>query len=109
MGSVKPLEIDLMTGQSGPKISLVYGNSTMVRSTIDLTTNENIQRADVPIHVTMLDGNIINLGIDPTKTDDHFYELPVFGTVQSIVDENGKELVKILLILADISSIMIID
>lgn len=91
---VNPLKLDLMNTQPGEKILLVGGNSTMFRGIADLTTNESVQWSNVPIHVTLLNGNIFNLAIDPTKTDNHFYGLPVFGTVQSITDENGKELIK---------------
>lgn len=89
---VDPLKIDLMTEQPSTKISLVNDNTTMFRGTADLTTNEHVKWKDVPIHVTLLNGNILNLNIEPTKTEDHFKGLPVFGTVQSIIDENGKEL-----------------
>ena len=94
MGSVEPLEVDLMTEQPSTKIALVNGNSTMFRGTADLTTNENVQWNDVPVHVTLQNGNIITVNIDPTKTEDHFKGLPVFGTVQSIVDISGREVVK---------------
>lgn len=88
-----PLKLDLMTEQPSSKISLVNGNSTMFRGTADLTTNGNIQWTDVPIHVTLQNGNIININVDPVKTEDHFKGLPVFGTVQYIINENGKVLV----------------
>jgi hypothetical protein len=87
-------QTDMMTSQPTSKVTLVNGNNTMFGGTADIITNENIKWKDVPIHVTLFNGNVINLSIGPTKTDDHFYGLPVFGTVQSIVDENGKELVK---------------
>ena len=32
--------------------------------------------------------------VDPSKTEDHFKGLPVFGTVESIIDQNGRELLK---------------
>ena len=41
-----------------------------------------------------MNGRIVNFNIEGTKTDDHFKGLPVFGTVESIIDQNGKELVK---------------
>ncbi|MDN5867793.1 MAG: hypothetical protein L0H55_10400 [Candidatus Nitrosocosmicus sp.] len=94
IGSVEPLELNFMTGEPSSKIALVNSNSTMFRGTADLTTNEDIGWTGVPIHVTLQNGNILNINIDPSKTEDHFKGLPVFGTVQSIVDENGKELVK---------------
>ncbi|MDN5847843.1 MAG: hypothetical protein L0H53_16385 [Candidatus Nitrosocosmicus sp.] len=84
---------DLMAQHPITKISL-QNNYTMFNGIADITTNENIQWNDVLTHVTLLNGNVFNLSIDPLKTDDHFYGLPVFGTVQSIVDEYGKELVK---------------
>jgi hypothetical protein len=82
-----------MTEQPVQKLEL-QDNTTMFRGTADFTTNENVQWENVPIHITMMNGNIINLNLDPEKTEDHFYGLPVFGTIQSIVDENGKELVR---------------
>jgi hypothetical protein len=88
----QPQQVDLMTDEPASKIALVNGNTTMFRGTADLTTNENIEWQGVPIHVTLFNGNILNLGMDASKTEDHFKGLPVFGTVQSIVDENGREL-----------------
>ncbi|WP_148686288.1 hypothetical protein [Candidatus Nitrosocosmicus hydrocola] len=94
MGTVQAQELDLMTGEPGSKIALINGNATMFRGTVDLTTNGNVKWESVPTHVTIFNGNVINLGLDPSKTEDHFYGLPVFGTVESIVDENGKELLQ---------------
>jgi hypothetical protein len=93
-GTVQTQQVDLMTCEPGSKIALVNGNTTMFRGTADLTTNGDVKWESVPTHVTIFNGNVMNLGLDPSKTEDHFYGLPVFGTVQSIVDENGKELVK---------------
>nr|MBA3978649.1 hypothetical protein [Nitrosopumilus sp.] len=42
----------------------------------------------------LVNGNIITINIVPSKTEDHFKGFPVFGTVQSIIDENGRELTK---------------
>ncbi len=94
MGTIEPLELNFMTGEPSSKIALVNSNSTMFRGTADLTTNEDIKWTNVPVYVTLQNGNILNINIDPSKTEDHFKGLPVFGTVQSIVDENGKEIVK---------------
>lgn len=92
IGSQQPLELDLMAGKPSSKITLVNGNTTMFRGTADLTANENIEWQSVPIHVTLFNGNVLNIGLDASKTEDHFKGLPVFGTVQSIIDKNGKEL-----------------
>jgi hypothetical protein len=92
MGAQQPQQVDLMVDEPSSKIALINGNSTMFRGTADLTTNENVEWTDVPVHVALFNGNILNIGLDPAKTEDHFKGLPVFGTVQTIVDENGKEL-----------------
>ena len=76
------------------QIALTNGNYTDFKGIADITTNGKVKWKDVPIVVHLLNGNIINFNIEPTKTDDHFKGLPVFGTVESIIDQNGKELLK---------------
>ncbi|MGD9534533.1 MAG: hypothetical protein AB7V56_12290 [Candidatus Nitrosocosmicus sp.] len=93
MGAVQPLQVDIMSEQPSTKITL-NGNATMFRGTADLTTNGQVKWKDVPIHVTILNGNVLNLNLDPGKTEDHFKGLPIFGTVQSIIDNTGKDLLK---------------
>jgi len=92
VGAEQPQQLDLMIDEPSSKIALINGNSTMFRGTANLTTNENVEWQSVPVHVTLFNGNVLNIGLDPAKTEDHFKGLPVFGTVQTIVDENGKEL-----------------
>jgi hypothetical protein len=75
-------------------IALTNGNYTDFKGIADITTNGEIKWKDVPITVHLANGNIINFNIDPSKTEDHFKGLPVFGTVESIIDQNGKELLK---------------
>jgi ABC-type uncharacterized transport system substrate-binding protein len=77
-----------------PLIVLNNSNSTDIKGIADITTNGKIKWKDVPIVIHVLNGNTINFNIEPTKTEDHFKGLPVFGTVESIVDQNGKELLK---------------
>jgi hypothetical protein len=74
---------------------VLEGNSTGVRGIADITTNGNVKWKDVPLTFTILNGNILNLVIDPVKTDNHFKGLPIYGTVNSIVRETGKELLVI--------------
>lgn len=58
----------------------------------DTSTNGEIKWNDVPITVHLLNGNIINIMVNPVKTDYHFKALPVYGTITSITDQNGNEL-----------------
>lgn len=87
-----------VTGAVSPdrsqQIALTNGNYTDFKGIGDITTNGEIKWKDVPITVHLANGNIINFNIDPSKTEDHFKGLPVFGTVESIIDQNGRELLK---------------
>lgn len=76
------------------QIALTNDNTTTFKGIADITTNGKVKWKDVPIVVHLLNGNVINFNIDPTKTDDHFKGLPVFGTVESIIGQDGKELLK---------------
>lgn len=75
-------------------IALISANHTDFKGIADITTNGKIKWKNVPIVVHLLNGNVVNFNIEPTSTDDHFKGLPVFGTVESIIDQNGKELLK---------------
>jgi hypothetical protein len=81
-------------GDRSQLIALTNGNYTDFKGTADITTNGEIKWKDVPITVHLANGNIINFNIDSSKTEDHFKGLPVFGTVESIIDQNGRELLK---------------
>jgi hypothetical protein len=87
-----------VTGAASPdrsqQIALTNGNYTDFKGIGDITTNGEIKWKDVPTTVHLANGNIINFNIDPSKTEDHFKGLPVFGTVESIIDQNGRELLK---------------
>lgn len=87
-----------VSGAVSPSISeliaLTNGNYTDFKGIADITTNGEIKWKDVPITVHLANGNIINFNIDPSKTEDHFKGLPVFGTVESIIDQDGRELLK---------------
>jgi hypothetical protein len=83
-----------MSSNRSERIALINGNYTDFKGIADITTNGEIKWKDVPITVHLANGNIINFNIDPSKTEDHFKGLPVFGTVESIIDQNGRELLK---------------
>jgi hypothetical protein len=85
-GAVSPSRSEL--------IALTNGNYTDFKGIADITTNGEIKWKDVPITVHLANGNIINFNIDPSKTEDHFKGLPVFSTVESIIDQDGRELLK---------------
>jgi hypothetical protein len=76
------------------QIALTNGNHTDLKGVADITTNGIVKWKDVPIVVHLMNGTVINFNIEASKTDDHFKGLPVFGTVESIIGQDGKELLK---------------
>jgi hypothetical protein len=76
------------------QIALTGGNHTDFKGIADITTNGKVKWKEVPIVVHLMNGNVINFNIEASKTDDHFKGLPVFGTVESIIGQDGKELLK---------------
>ncbi len=84
-GEVLPITNKTITLTNG-------GNFTNFMGTSDISTNGEIKWKDVPITVYLLNGNIINIMVDPIKTDYHFKALPIYGTITSIIDKSGKEL-----------------
>ena len=84
-GEVLPITNKTITLTNG-------GNFTNFMGTSDISTNGEIKWKDVPITVHLLNGNIINIMVNPIKTDYHFKALPIYGTITSITDKSGKEL-----------------
>jgi hypothetical protein len=76
------------------QIALVNGNYPDFKRVANIITNGKVKWKYVPIVVHLFNGNVINFNVDPPKSDDNFNGLPVFGTVQSIIDQSGKELLK---------------
>ncbi len=87
-----PSIFSLMFPHPNQKIEL-SGNNTMFTGNADIKTNGNIKWKDVPVHIAILNGNIFNMNLDPSKTDNHFKAFPILGIVQSITDENGRDLI----------------
>jgi hypothetical protein len=47
---------------------------------------------DVSISGNLNNGNLLILNVDPVKTEHHFKGLPIYGTITSLTDQNGKKL-----------------
>lgn len=68
------------TGMSMPN------NTTMLyNGTVTITMREGPIH-DVPISATVMEGNVISLWLDPTMTDNHFGDTPIYGTVTKAVE-----------------------
>ncbi len=91
--SLKNATGEVIPGRS-KLIELTNGNYTDFKGIANITTNGKVKWQDVPVIIHLVNGNIVNFNVDASKTEDHFKGLPVFGTVQSIIDQNGRELLK---------------
>ncbi len=57
----------------------------------DITTNGVTEWQDVAITITITNGNVISIIPNPGEID-HFYALPIYGVVRSLVDGSGQSL-----------------
>lgn len=57
----------------------------------DITTNGVTEWQDVAITITITNGNVISIIPNPGEID-HFYALPIYGIVRSLVDGSGQSL-----------------
>ena len=40
---------------------------------------------DVPVSIKRIDNNVLSIWADPTKTNNHFGNTPIFGTIEKLV------------------------
>jgi hypothetical protein len=64
-------------------IQLSKSNSTIFKANADINFNDKTAFNDVPIVLSLLNGKLINLSIDPVKTEGLF-TTPLFGIVTSL-------------------------
>jgi hypothetical protein len=64
-------------------IQLSKSNSTIFKANADINFNDKTAFNDVPIVLSLLNGKLINLSIDPVKTAGLF-TVPLFGVVTSL-------------------------
>lgn len=57
----------------------------------DITTNGVTEWQDVAVTITITNGNVISIIPNPGEID-HFYALPIYGIVRSLVDDSGQSL-----------------
>jgi plastocyanin len=74
----------MYTYPSGFSKIFLNNNSTSFQGAADITWNGRVIWSDVPVFVSLINGKLLNLSIDSTKTNDHFTGIPIFGIVTSL-------------------------
>ena len=64
-----------------------HGNATIIKGTASITLKDGPVN-NVPITLTIINGNILTISMDPSKTNNHFGNTPIFGLVNNI----GKDM-----------------
>ncbi|HEY6535422.1 MAG TPA: hypothetical protein VIY08_06440 [Candidatus Nitrosocosmicus sp.] len=64
-------------------IQLSNNNSTMFKANVEINFNGKTVFKDVPMVLSLLNGKLINLSIDPIKTEGLF-TVPLFGIITSL-------------------------
>jgi hypothetical protein len=63
----------------------VPNNKTVVYNGTITITMKNGPVNGVPVSVRAMDSNVISIWLDPTKTDNHFGNTPIYGTITKAV------------------------
>ena len=63
--------------------SYINGNDLILRGTATVSMKDGPVN-DVPITITILNQGLLTLLVDPIKTNNHFGDSPIYGTVNSI-------------------------
>lgn len=90
---LSPIGIEQQQPPRFDNISLSAGaNDTFAISGFaDITTNGVTQWEDVAVTISIVNGNVFSIIPNPAEVD-HFYALPIYGIVSSIVDQSGQSL-----------------
>jgi hypothetical protein len=85
----------VMTNGSSPHEHKIYNftltnmstpnNTTMVFNGTATITMKDGPVPIVPINVTVLEGNVISISVDPSMTNAHFGDTPIFGIVKKAI------------------------
>jgi hypothetical protein len=67
-------------------VAQVTGNTTTFTTQADIYTNGELKWEDVEIAVTLTNGKVLSIEIDPEATDGHFGEEPIYGIVTLSAD-----------------------
>jgi hypothetical protein len=73
-----------VTTPSGFNRIFLNNNNTSFRGIADITSDGKVMWSNVPVFVSLIKGKLMNLSIDPTRTNNHFTGIPIFGIVTSV-------------------------
>ncbi len=65
-------------------VSMPDNATTIYNGTVSITMKEGPVH-DVPMSVTVKEGNVLSLWLDPSKVNNHFGNTPIYGTVTKAV------------------------
>jgi hypothetical protein len=68
--------------------SLSNNNMTLVFNGTSTVTMKDGPVENVLSNITILDNNTVSIWLDPTRTNDHFGETPIYGTVMTTTIKN---------------------
>jgi hypothetical protein len=68
--------------------SLSNNNMTLVFNWTSTVTMKDEPVENVLSNISIRDNNIVNIWLDPTLTNDHFGETPIYGTIRAATIKN---------------------
>jgi hypothetical protein len=61
------------------------GNTTSYKGTVTITLKEGPVK-EVPIEIKVMNNHVVTLSLDPTKTNKHFGDTPIYGIIPARAD-----------------------
>jgi hypothetical protein len=71
--------------------SLTNNNMTWVINGTSAVTMKEGPVENLPINITIMNNNVISIWLDPTTTNNHFGDTPIFGTVNATTVRNETD------------------
>ena len=78
---------------NGTLVQLDENGSGVIFGTVNVSLNGSEQWSDASVAIMIERSNAIMISLDSNATENHFNGQPIYGTVDSWVDVNGKELI----------------
>lgn len=92
LSNVTTLTSPISANQTGGLSIAAGANNTIVFSGFaDITTNGITEWKDVAVTISLVNGNVMSVTPNPGEVD-HFYGLPIYGMVASLVNKSGETL-----------------
>lgn len=84
-----------LAGGNNSGIQLKPNGTTTIMGTVNILVNGTQKWAAVPTTMSIEKGSTITITVDSTKTNNHFGGQPIYGIVEKLKDQSGKDVLNL--------------